>query len=356
MAGPDADQWRPAMKVEFDSLVSHSIGRLIKHPANTNVLGGMWRFKCKQDTLGKIIKYKALWVIICSHQIHGINYFKTYVSVGVKESLNALYALAASTDLEMKLFDIITAFLIGSMDVPVHTVKVKGFEDKSKDILLLDQSLYGAKQAHRQLNATLEVKLASIGFHSTKVDNLLYSKWNGINLVHIHMYVDDGLVISNRPSMVADTRANLSRRYDVKWNSHPTEHLGIKIKRDRSRRFLHLSQESYLQHILDRFGMEHCNPVSTPLLSSTRLVSASAEDQGAQSKFPYRQIVGCLNHAAVNTRRVSIGTVLLLLRICTHGCCETPLAIHQRYTRPWTAIQTARFRCSPPHWVCRCRL
>lgn len=95
-------------------------------------------------------------MILGNHQIHGIDYFKTYASVGVKESLHALYALAASEDLEMQSFDIITAFLTGSMDVPVHTVQVCGCEDESKDILLLDQSIYGAKQAHQQFNATLQ--------------------------------------------------------------------------------------------------------------------------------------------------------------------------------------------------------
>lgn len=302
MAGPDAQHWEAAMQVEFDSLVSHSVGRLIQRPPNANVLGGMWRFKRKKDTNGAITKYKARWVILGNHQIRGLDYFETYASVGVKESLNTLYALAASEDLELESFDIITAFLTGSMDVPVHSVQVKGFEDESRDVLLLDQSIYGAKQAHRQFNATLKVNLASIGFHSTEVDDSLYSKWDGTDFVHIHMHVDDGLVVSNSVELIHKTRTALSTLYDVKWNSNPTEHLGIRITRDRPRRLLHLSQESYLQSVIDRFGMEHSNTVSTPLLNSTRLATASAEEFAAHSEFPYRQIIGCLNHAAVNTR------------------------------------------------------
>lgn len=159
------------------------------------------------------------------------------------------------------------------MDVPVHSVQVKGFEDESRDVLLLDQSIYGAKQAHRQFNSTLKSKLASIGFHSTEIDDSLYSKWVGTDFVHIHMHVDDGLVVSNSKDLISQTRASLSDLYDVKWNSNPTEHLGIKIARDRQRRLLHLSQESYLQNVLDRFGMENSNPVSSPLLNSTQLDS-----------------------------------------------------------------------------------
>lgn len=138
MSSPERDQWRAAMQVEFDSLVSHSVGRLVPRPKSANVLGGMWRFKRKRDTSGNVTKYKARWVILGNHQIHGIDYFETYASVGVKESLHTLYALPASEDLELQSFDIITAFLTGSMDVPVHTVQVQGFEDQSRDILLLN--------------------------------------------------------------------------------------------------------------------------------------------------------------------------------------------------------------------------
>lgn len=98
--------------------------------------------------MGNVTKYKARWVILGNHQIHGINCFETYALVGVKESLHTLYVLAASEDLEMNSFDIITAFLTGSMDEPVHTVQVSGFKEDSKEIILLDQSIYGAKQAH----------------------------------------------------------------------------------------------------------------------------------------------------------------------------------------------------------------
>ena len=51
MASPEKDHWRASMQVEFDSLVSHSVGRLIPRPQQANVLGGMWRFKRKRDKI-----------------------------------------------------------------------------------------------------------------------------------------------------------------------------------------------------------------------------------------------------------------------------------------------------------------
>lgn len=48
--------------------------------------------------------------------------------------------------------------------------------------------------------------------------------------------------------------------------------------------------------------MEHSNPVTTPLHSSTCLSSASDDDVKDNSSFPYREVFGCLNHAAISTR------------------------------------------------------
>lgn len=116
------------------------------------------------------------------------------------------------------------------------------------------------------------------------------------------MHLDNGLVESNSPALLADTHAALSKLDEVKWNSDPSKHLGINIKSDRKNHIIHISQEAYLQNVLDRFGMEHSNAVSTPLLNATRLVPASNADAPACSEFPYREIVGCLNQADVNTR------------------------------------------------------
>lgn len=352
MASPEKEHWRAAMQVKFDSLVSHSVGRLIPRPKSANVLGGMWRFKCKRDTSGNVIKYKARWVILGNHQIHGIDYFETYASVGVKESLHTLYALAAPEDLEVQSFDIITAFLTGSMDVPVHTVQVQGFEDQSRDILLLDQSIYGAKQAHCQFNATLKARLASIGFHSTEVDDSLYSQWDDSSFVHMHMHVDDGLVVSNDIQLLNRARQDLSQLYDVKWNENPSEHLGIKLTRDRKLGTIHLSQESYLQRVLDRFGMEGSNPVATPLHSSTRLSSASADDITAHSHFPYREVLGCLNHAAVHTRPDIAHAVSQLAQFSSAYGCKAFAPLRKRVSRCGSHLQTALLPpISPALWV-----
>lgn len=302
MKGPDKEHWMQAMKDEYCSFVQHRVGRLVKRTNDMNVVGGMWRLKRKRNTLGEITAYKARWVILGNRQIKGIDFMKTYASVVVKESLYAMLSLAASDDLEFEAFDIKTAFLTGTNEMPVHTAQMKGFNDNSGDILVLDQAVYGTRQAHRQFNATLKEKYASIGLHSSEVDDSLYSRWVGKSFVHIHMHVDDGAVISNDIDLLRSVQKSIHQIYEVKWHAKPTEHLGVRITRDRAARTIHLSQENYLTDVLERFGMSDSKPVITPISPCVHLVPASADDHEECKGFPYLEIIGSLNHASVDTQ------------------------------------------------------
>lgn len=115
MRGPHRDDWFQAMSKEFSALQAHGVDTLAQPPANANILPGMWRLKRKQDEFGRITTYKAIWVAGGNHQIQGIDFESTYASVGLTDTLQTLYPLAAEDDIEMQSFDIKTAFLNGNM-------------------------------------------------------------------------------------------------------------------------------------------------------------------------------------------------------------------------------------------------
>lgn len=116
------------------------------------------------------------------------------------------------------------------------------------------------------------------------------------------MHVDDGFVISNNVDLLRSVRESLCALYEIKWHHNPTEHLGVRLTRDRAARTIHLSQENYLTDVLEKFGMSDTKPVITPLTPSANLVPASPEEHAMSIGFPYLEIIGSLNHAAVNTR------------------------------------------------------
>jgi hypothetical protein len=218
--------------------------------------------------------------------------------------MNMLFSLCASEDWEMEQFDICTAFLNGKNKMPVYTTQVQGFYNPRfpKKVWLLKQSIYGTKQAHREFNADLEEKLRSIGFTPYKDDNSLFTFRRNDEIIHIPMFVDDGLVFSNSKALIKETREKLEQLYKLVWTTNPTLHLGIKITRDRQNRTIHLSQEHYLKNVLDRFDMTHCNTTSTPFPTSIELSPGTNEEVEDAAHLPYQQAIGCLNWAAVHTR------------------------------------------------------
>uniref|UniRef100_A0A3Q7IFR1 Pectinesterase catalytic domain-containing protein n=1 Tax=Solanum lycopersicum TaxID=4081 RepID=A0A3Q7IFR1_SOLLC len=82
--------------------------------------------------------------------------------------------------------------------------------------------------------------------------------------------------------------------------------LGMKIVRERTKRKLWLSQEKYIERVLERFNMKSTRPVSTPLAShlklSKQMCPTTKEEKEGMAKVPYSSAVGSLMYAMVCTR------------------------------------------------------
>lgn len=52
-----------AMHTEFQSLINNDIWEYKNAPSGRAVLTGRWGFKIKKDRWGKILKFKAQWVV-----------------------------------------------------------------------------------------------------------------------------------------------------------------------------------------------------------------------------------------------------------------------------------------------------
>jgi hypothetical protein len=82
--------------------------------------------------------------------------------------------------------------------------------------------------------------------------------------------------------------------------------LGVKIFRDRSRKLLGLSQETYVRRILERFHMHNSKPVDTPIEKGYTLsldnCPKSDEEKIKMARVPYANAVGSLMYAMMCTR------------------------------------------------------
>ena len=82
--------------------------------------------------------------------------------------------------------------------------------------------------------------------------------------------------------------------------------LGVQLKRDRKNGILSLTQHKYIRKVLEKFNMDKCKPVQTPLPSHFRLSCQqcpnSDTEKAEMEKFPYSSAVRCLMYAMVLTR------------------------------------------------------
>ncbi|KAL0394359.1 UNVERIFIED_CONTAM: Retrovirus-related Pol polyprotein from transposon TNT 1-94 [Sesamum latifolium] len=81
---------------------------------------------------------------------------------------------------------------------------------------------------------------------------------------------------------------------------------GVKIHRDRSKKLLSLSQQTYIKRIIERFRMHNANHVDTPMdkscVLSKELCPKTKEQKKRMTKIPYASAVGSLMYAMMCTR------------------------------------------------------
>ena len=82
-------------------------------------------------------------------------------------------------------------------------------------------------------------------------DHCIYTKWYKDKFLILSLYVDDILISGNDKEYVNDIKAWLSSNFEKKDMGEVSYILGVKISRDRPRKILSFSQETYISKILE---------------------------------------------------------------------------------------------------------
>ena len=81
--------------------------------------------------------------------------------------------------------------------------------------------------------------------------------------------------------------------------------IGIKIFRDRHNGILGLSQETYLNRVLERFRMKDCSPRAAPIVKWDRFnlnqFSKNDFEMEQMKNIPYASVVGSIMYVQVYT-------------------------------------------------------
>ncbi|KAL9268686.1 Retrovirus-related Pol polyprotein from transposon TNT 1-94-like protein, partial [Drosera capensis] len=277
-------------------------------PEGAKPVGCKWVFKSKRDANGNVERYKARLVAKGYTQIEDVDYKETFSPVSSKDSFRTIMALVAYFDLELYQMDVKTAFLNGDIEEMIYMVQPESFEvdDPKKMVCKLRKSMYGLKQASRQWYHKFHQVILLYGFEMNVVDDCVYHKFSGSKFIFLVLYVDDILLATNDMCILHETKKFLSSNFEMKDLGKASFVLGIHIHRERSRGILGLSQKSYIDKVLERFGMQNSKPGNTPVakgdkFSLNQCPKGNLEIQEMQ-EVPYASAVGSLMYAQVCTR------------------------------------------------------
>jgi hypothetical protein len=189
-------------------------------------------------------------------------------------------------DLKLRSVDITAAFINGDLDEEIYMKQPEGFNIGSPNkVCPLRKSLYGLKQAARQWNKKLHSVLTELGFKRIESDRSVYIYSNGE--VHIigPIYIDD-ITLASKSSSAIDKYVQLLSHHFKCRDLGPTRFLlGVSVERDRSTRTLKLHQCQFILDVLEKYSMNDCKPVQTPLPPKLPLSHSMAPNTQEEKDF-----------------------------------------------------------------------
>ncbi|CAL2260333.1 unnamed protein product [Prunus armeniaca] len=169
---PDWPKWKDAIKVELNSLEKRGVfGPVVQTPQGVKPVGYKWVFTRKRNEKNEIARYKARLVAQGFSQRLGIDYEETYSLVMDAITFRYLISLAVSEKFDMRLMDVVTAYLYGELDANIYMKVPEGLKlaesnTKSRNMyfIKLRRSLYGLKQSGRMWYNRLSEYLIKKGY------------------------------------------------------------------------------------------------------------------------------------------------------------------------------------------------
>ncbi|KAG8481821.1 hypothetical protein CXB51_027173 [Gossypium anomalum] len=261
---------------------------------------------------GSLNKHKARLVVKGYGQQYGIDFEETFAPVARLDTIKLLLSLAAQNKWRIHHLDVKSAFLNGYLKEEIYVEQPEGFQIQGHEdkVYRLKKAMYGLKQAPRAWYDRIDSYLSRLGFEKSLSEPTLFvKKSKEETLLIVSIYVDDLLVTGSKDVFIDEFKAQMQEAFDMTDLGTMTYFLGMEV--NQSDQGIFISQQAFALKILDKFGMQNCKPVSTPMAQSEKL--SSIGDYEKVDEREYRSLVGCLLYLTA-TRPDLMHAVSLLAR------------------------------------------
>ncbi|KAJ6883706.1 hypothetical protein NC652_030829 [Populus alba x Populus x berolinensis] len=263
------EKWIEAMDEEIHAIEKNDTWKLTYLPENKKAIGVKWVYKTKKNAKGEVQRYKARLMAKGYKQREGIDYGEVFAPEARLKTIRLMISLAAQHRWKIYQLDVKSAFMNGFLEEEIYVEQSLGYIDAENEgkVYKLKKALYGLKQAPRAWN--------------TRID-------------------------SNNPTMFEDFKRSMVHEFvmtDIGLMSH---FLGLEVTQKEEGIFV--SQNGYAKDILERFKMESCNPVSTPVENGVELRKSKV---GNVDPTYFKSLVGSLRYLTCTRPDILYGVGLI---------------------------------------------
>ena len=315
MRSSEKEKWMDAINTELQCLEDHETWEVIQPgglPAEARPITSR---VVLQDKIGQnrtVERYKARLVAHGFRQRPGIDFDDTYSPTLSFPAVRMALSKAAAEDKEIIHLDVVTAFLESKVQEDLYLQLPKelvvGKDGKvglnrhrqvsSPAVVKLKRSLYGLRQSGQKWYHTFDRYIVyNMGMSRSQFEAGIYISPSGAILV---IWVDDILLIGTKKE-VHWMKKQLEERFTIKDLGPVHYFLSMLIERDRQERRVYISQETYLNHILERFDMGECKGCDTPVVAGVKLQKEDRKELEVDKQL-YQEAIGSLTYASITTR------------------------------------------------------
>ncbi|GJS42942.1 putative ribonuclease H-like domain-containing protein [Tanacetum coccineum] len=247
-------------------------------PNGKRAIGTKW-VRNKKDERGIVIKNKARLVAQGYTQEEGIDYDEVFAPVAKIKAIRLFLAYASFKDFVVYQMDVKSDFLYGKIEEEVYVCQPPGFEDPDfpDKVYKVEKALYGLYQAPRAWYETLSTYLLDNGFQRGKIDKTLFIRRDKGDILLVQVYVDDIIFGSTKKSLCTEFEKMMHKKFQMSSMGELTFFLGLQVKQKEDGIFI--SQDEYVNEILNKFGFSDVKTASTPMEThKTLLKDEKGED------------------------------------------------------------------------------
>ncbi|KAG9442456.1 hypothetical protein H6P81_018310 [Aristolochia fimbriata] len=202
-------------------------------------------------------------------QVEGVDFEEAFAPVARLEAIRLMISIACQLKIKLYQMDIKSAFLNGYISEEVFVEQPKGFIDPHylDYVYKLYKALYGLKQAPRAWYDHLTAFLIGHGYCR-----------------------DDMIFGATKRKLLHEFVQAMKHEFEMSMVGELSFFLGFQIKQLDNGIFL--SQEKYAKEMVQKFGMEHTKPKTTPMGTNEKL-HRDSEGVGTDQHL-YKSMIGSL--------------------------------------------------------------